>query len=662
MGIVALALLASSCGPGWRPEGPRKLESVADASAESVDGGAERTENTSVQIASIDAGTPTKASYAEPPDETTYVIDQSFDDIAATFEGKATIAFTNPTGAPLAKLPLLLHPNAAGELGMAKNATGAITVVEVRSDRKKLAHAVLRPTLVEVRLVPPLAPRARLLLDVSYRGRLRRLGDDANDMMGQALGSMASLSSGNHAADYGLLAVGDGILTAASAYPMVAPFREGAFDTSPPPRFGDLVYNAPARFSVTTRVANDVRIVTNLVERPPTFDAGTKAIRSEGRLVRDFVLVAGRDLDHETMRVGSTRITSTYRPRDQKAGHAVLEAGAAALRSFEKRFGPYPWPELDLAEASIVGGAGGVEFCGMALIGGMFYRPPNLSGGPLGELGKMLGGALGGAGGDDEGGGGDPSASVGKMLEEQLEFIVAHEVAHQYFAGLVGNDARRFPDVDEPLAQFAASLVVEDLRGRGNGDTALEKNAKVNYAMFRMLKNADKSVRRGTSTYKSPVEYAGLVYGKAPYLYASLRHAMGDEALFSAIRGAVEKCAFRMVTLDEWVAALEASAPSQKGVIRPTFRRYLDELHGDLDLGVDESGDLVVKAMFPTELASTLAGLGIQPRELLRSLLGGKKGGLKLPGKGAGGLDLGGLGGLPGLGGGGGTNPLDIPF
>ena len=79
---------------------------------------------------------------------------------------------------------------------------------------------------------------------------------------------MGSLS-GAGAADYGLLGSGDGILTMASAYPMVAPYRDGEFDTSRPTRFGDLAYNHVAVFRVRTIVAAGMRVVTNLVDSPP---------------------------------------------------------------------------------------------------------------------------------------------------------------------------------------------------------------------------------------------------------------------------------------------------------------------------------------------------------------------------------------------------------
>ena len=45
---------------------------------------------------------------------------------------------------------------------------------------------------------------------------------------------------------------------------------------------------------------------------------------------------------------------------------------------------------------------------------------------------------------------------MGGMTDGMLEFVVAHEVAHQWWHGLVGSDSRDHPYVDEALAQLVA--------------------------------------------------------------------------------------------------------------------------------------------------------------------------------------------------------------
>lgn len=561
---------------------------------------------------------------------TTYRIDQAIDDVSGTFAARMTLTFENPTGAPLDRVPILLHPNAPRELGHADAGSLELTTV-TGEDGAAFVVEKKRPTLAIVS-VPPIAAGARFTMKLEYTGKLRQLPTNANDPFAQAMSAMGSMS-GSGASDYGLLATGDGILTFACAYPVLAPFRAGAFDTSPPAKLGDLAYNAVARFEVRTLVPMGVGLVTNLVDAAPReVSSGTTLVESAGSFVRDFVLVAGRDLERQSAKVGDVTVKSVSRKRDADGGKRALAMATSALASYERRFGPYPYRELDVAEASIVGGAGGVEFSGMVLVAGMLYRSPDDSQSPLATLMKLWGSIGGGLGTMETDApaptaGGAPATDPEAVLGSVLEFTVAHEVAHQWFAGLVGNDSHENPSLDEPAAQYLAGLAIEDLRGPEAAARAMDANVKMNYALYRLLGGVDRPVLRSTSSFRSGIEYAALVYGKAPYAYVAMRKRYGDEKLHAAMRRAIDAHRFEIVEPAAWIDALASDLGPD---VRPTFARWFGEAHGDADLGVDGDGEFVVNTMFPPEVASSLrdatATLGMKPGELVRMVFGGALG------------------------------------
>ncbi|MFO0617545.1 MAG: hypothetical protein U0414_33430 [Polyangiaceae bacterium] len=179
-------------------------------------------------------------------------------------------------------MPILLHPNAPRELGQVDAGSLDLTTV-TGEDGVPLEIERKRPTLVVVSIAP-LAPGARATLHLKeYSGKLRHLPANANDPFAQAMSSMGSLT-GSGSSDYGLLATGDGLLTFACAYPVLAPFRGGAFDTSPPAKLGDRV--ASSRFDVRTLVPTGVTLVTNLRGRPPARGVCGDHARRELRIVR----------------------------------------------------------------------------------------------------------------------------------------------------------------------------------------------------------------------------------------------------------------------------------------------------------------------------------------------------------------------------------------
>jgi hypothetical protein len=404
---------------------------------------------------------------------------------------------------------------------------------------------------------------------------------------------------------------------------MVAPFRDGEFDVDKPTKFGDLAYNQLVNFRVRTVVPVGYTLVTNLVERPGAekLSTGQPVFTSVGAANRDLVIVAGRSLKRKSRRLGPITVTSVFLDGDDEAGARMLETTAGALALFQQRYGPYPYTEMDVAEATLVGGAGGVEFPGMVLVAGMLYRKPSRSGNPLAMLTRLMG-SLGGLLGGSRGRG---QASMNRLVKSMGRFVTAHEVAHQYFAGLVGSDCRKHPSVDEPLAQFAAGEYMSKRFGAAEGRRVMDLNAKANYGIYRMLGGKDMPAARPVDRFPNALAYAAIVYGKAPYYYPALREKIGARRFNRALRFAVKRHRYKLVTLRQWIGSLRQGAGGAPEVER-LARRFFYESHGDEDLGMDESGDAVLELLLGkqvlAQLKEGLGRLGMHPRSLFRMLMG----------------------------------------
>jgi aminopeptidase N len=209
------------------------------------------------------------------------------------------------------------------------------------------------------------------------------------------------------------------------------------------------------------------------------------------------------------------------------------------------------------------------------------------------------------------------------LVRDMHFFTVAHEVAHQYFAGLVGADVRRDAGLDEPLAQFAAGEVAREARGERAGDQLTDSQVKLNYGIYRLIGGEDRPVAQPVRAFGSPLAYAAIVYGKAPYFYRALRRQLGSAAFDRALRATVDAHRFQVVTLDQWLATLDARCG---GRARALARRWFHERHGDEDLGIDDSGEQVMASLLGKQtveqLRQGLGMLGMQPRDLFRMLMG----------------------------------------
>ena len=138
----------------------------------------------------------------------------------------------------------------------------------------------------------------------------------------------------------------------------------------------------------------------------------TTTITQSGVGLRDLALVVARGTQSAEVGVGEVTVRATA-PAGIDVAAAALDA-AATLQALEAAFGPYPWSRLEVVEVPLGPQVGGMEWPGAVWIDGF---------------------------GADAAGG--------------IDLVVAHELGHEWWHALVGNDSIAAPVVDEPLAQFS---------------------------------------------------------------------------------------------------------------------------------------------------------------------------------------------------------------
>jgi len=382
------------------------------------------------------------------------------------------------------------------------------------------------------------------------------------------------IPSSESAGDYGLLAIGDGIVSLGSFHAVLGRRKDGQWLRAPRTAMGDLGPDEVVHVRAHVHAPADLRIAVSGIEIAPARDevGGRRVTEIGAAAVRDFALLGGRTLESSARDVGGVSVRSHFLAQERAAGERVLDTAARSLALFERRFGPYPYVDLDVVEAALVGGAGGVEFAGLVTVASMLYRPPDQGAGGIGALLGLLGG-----------GKNDLLGGMRPLLETMLEFTVAHEVAHQYWHGLVGSDSREHPYLDEALAQYSALLYLEDRYGKERADHDAALQVKANYQMMRVLGQPDGPVDAPVDSFASPMAYAGLVYGKAPYLYDAVRREIGDEAFFAALREYADQQRFRIAPPGALVALFARG--SHAAAVERIAHRWLEERHGDEDLG-----------------------------------------------------------------------------
>jgi hypothetical protein len=289
-------------------------------------------------------------------------------------------------------------------------------------------------------------------------------------------------------------------------YPFVVPYK-GGWVLHDPWAFGEhLVYDS-ADYEVNMQVVDDG--ITIAASGPEEENGEWTRYRLIGG--RTFALSASDRYLMSESAVGNVVIRSYYFEGHEGAGKGMLNAAVQAVGLFDAIFVPYPYDSLSVVETEVPDGQ---EYDGLAFLGSNFY---------------------------DQYGGSNRSNMVS---------IGVHEIAHNWWFGLVGNDQALEPWLDESLAVYSERIFYERTNP-AYGDWWW--NFRVNY--FSPSGWVDTSIYDGGS-YRG---YVNATYLTGAYFLEDLRVRMGDRDFYSFLKDYATRYSYRHATSDAFFAVARAN-------------------------------------------------------------------------------------------------------
>jgi hypothetical protein len=205
-------------------------------------------------------------------------------------------------------------------------------------------------------------------------------------------------------------------------YPFVVPYNNGwvLHDVS---GLGEhLVYDA-ADFEVNIKTTGvGVTIAASGLEEPASSGSAPEWTRYRLSGGRTFAFSASDRFFMKESAVGLVVIRSYYFEGYEGAGQGMLNASVKAVGLFKDLFAPYPYTILNVVQSNLNDGQ---EYDGLVFLATKFY--------------------------DDYGG----------SEKSNLVTIGVHEIAHQWWFGLVGSDQALEPWLDEALCVYSENIFYE---------------------------------------------------------------------------------------------------------------------------------------------------------------------------------------------------------
>lgn len=316
----------------------------------------------------------------------------------------------------------------------------------------------------------------------------------------------------------------DNVVNLGNFYPVLCHMENGAYACTPYYNIGDPFVTDVANFDVTMTLPDNYLVASSGELTDAKQDNGFATYTYKANALRDFAMVLSNKYQKLSQQVGDTQV-SYYYYNDSEA-EASLATAVGMLQYLSKTAGNYPYATYTVCET---------DFC----YGGMEY------------------GAL---------------AMVTSGSNAYTEAI-AHETAHQWFYGLVGNDQIANAWMDEGLAEFVTYLYLDKI-----GAVPLENSMKSitkNYVSYvDVLNHYYDHVNtefRTLEGYKNDNEYVLFTYVKGSLLFGTVYDVIGEAKFNKALQGYIDNATCCIATPQTLIDSFVSVSGAEIGKIFTDF-------------------------------------------------------------------------------------------
>ncbi len=321
---------------------------------------------------------------------------------------------------------------------------------------------------------------------------------------------VTTLPEANHRLGRGENAVNFG-----NFYPIACVYENGkGFNESVYSSNGDPFYSDCANYNVQIEYPTRFKLASSGKQNKTSQNDGLYQTNITGNKIRDFCFVLSEKFEHIADKVDGVEINYYY--YDDANPEESLKVACEAVETFGDMFGAYPYSQLSIVETNF-------------LNGGMEY--PNL-------------------------------VMIADDVKQDYNYVIVHEIAHQWWYGVVGNDQNAHAWQDEGLAEYSTLLFYEKHSSYNLKYDEMIKAANSSYKHFLQIYSSvngkvDTSMDRLLTEFDTEPEYVNCTYTKGVLMFDALRESVGQRKLLKALKAYYKNYSFLNPSKAEMIACFE---------------------------------------------------------------------------------------------------------
>ncbi len=311
--------------------------------------------------------------------------------------------------------------------------------------------------------------------------------------------------------------ISQGVLFAPTFYPLIPRLVQGEWELKTAPPGGDTTNSEVGFYQVEISAPADFDLVATGVEINRVDDGqGTQIVTYASGPTRDFAFALG-DFMTEVRDAEGVQVRLWVLPEHEDQITSLLRAAGNQVELLSELVGPYPYQELDLVD--VPGAYGGIEYPGLV--------------------------------------------SIGTVGSRSAILPVIHEVAHQWFYGLIGDDQLLEPWLDEAAATYSEVLYFEKASGSGTATGMLADFREI----VRSHPDPSLPIGQAIDWYETPEDYYLFIYYKGALFFDALRAELGDDQFFAFLQAYYEAFRYRVATAADFQSIAERTCNCDLGSI-----------------------------------------------------------------------------------------------
>ena len=309
---------------------------------------------------------------------------------------------------------------------------------------------------------------------------------------------------------------GENTINLGNFFPIACVFENGQWAEMEYYSYGDPFYSEVSNFEVELTYPNKYVVASTGIEIASAVSGLNKISVYKAKAVRDFAIVLSDKFEVISTKVNNVEVF--YYFYDDEQASESLNTSKLAIETYSNLFGNYPYEQVKIVQSNFV--HGGMEYPSLVLVAD--------------DLNNY----------------------------ETYTYVIVHELAHQWWYGVVGNNQTKYAWLDEGLTEFSCALFFEQNPQYDVTYEKLVQRANSSFEVFKViygdvLGEINTTINRSLSQFSTEPEYYQLTYVKGFLLMGSVYDLIGEKKVVACLKEYYKKFAFKIATPEDLIGVFE---------------------------------------------------------------------------------------------------------